>query len=249
MNTTTRCLLVVASAAALAATGSAQLVHSATNAATSVRPVVPPMPPPPTATVNASAAAQNAANAAANVRAPVLPPTASATAATATTSAVGASVSTANRPAVVGSANASAAGQLHGAAGLDVAATHGINATVNTAATTTQIEQATFESRKQLSADIEAKIEASEKALADLKTRADAAGDHARDDLARAMRDVRAKEKELRASLRSSVKSAKESTWGEVQSQLAKDYSAYAQAVIAAGATVDGNASAAEPKS
>ncbi|MBX3737616.1 MAG: hypothetical protein KF715_13045 [Candidatus Didemnitutus sp.] len=246
MNTTTRCLLVVASAAALAATGSAQLAHSAANAAASVHPVVPPMPPPPAATVNASAAVQNAAS----VRAPVLPPaTTAATAATATTSAAGASVVASHHPTVAGSVNAAATGQLHGAAGLDVAATQGLNATVAPATTTMQIQQATFESRKQLSADLEAKIEASEKALANLKTRANNANDRARDDLARALREVRAKEKELRSSLRTAAKTTRESTWGDVQAQLAHDYSAYANAVIAAGAVVDDSASASEPKS
>lgn len=189
MNTTIRCLLVAASIAGVAASGSAQLVNSATNAAASVRPVVPPMPPPAAASF----------------------------------------VSAASHP--------------------DIAAAQGINATVNTAATTTQIQQATFESRKQLSADIEARIEMSEKALANLMTRANAASDRARDDLARAMRNVHAKEKELRASLRIAVKSAKESTWGEVQAKLAQDYSAYADAVVAASAAVDGSASATEPKS
>lgn len=252
-HTTLRCLLVVASAAALTASASAQLLNNATSTATSVRPVVPPAPPPPaprtvtppTVTppaVNVSSAAQSAASAAATVRAPIVPP---AQAATATAGTVGATVSTSatQPPTVVGSANASATGQLHGAAGLNVAATHGINATVNTAETTAAIQQTAFAARDQLSADLHAQIDASARALLDAKARADAAGDQTRAEFTRAMREVRAAEKEFRSALKTAVKTTKESTWGEVQSQLARDYSAYAEAVLAAEAAANGDAS------
>ena len=42
MNTTIRSLLVIASTAALAATGSAQLLNNATSTTTTVRPMLPP---------------------------------------------------------------------------------------------------------------------------------------------------------------------------------------------------------------
>lgn len=193
--------------------------------------------------MNASAAAHSAATTAATVRAPVVPPS---QAATATAGSVGASVSASHRPAVVGSANASATGQLHGAAGLNVAATHGINATINTAETTAAIQQTTFGTRNQLSAELQAQIDASAKALLDAKARADAAGDQTRAEFARAMREVRAAEKEFRSALKTAVKTTKESTWGSVQSELAKDYSAYATAVLAAEAAANGQASAGE---
>lgn len=233
MNTSLRYLLVAASAATLAATASAQLLSGAANSAPAVR--VPTPPPPPS--VTATSAAQSAATSAATVRAPIAPPV-NATAATAAQSGLNASVGS-NVNVDAGLQGATHA-QLPGAA-LEHSVAHQASFTLSAADTVDAIRNTAHDARATLTAEIQAKVEASSNALAQLKARADATGDRARSEFGRALRVVRSKEKELRSSLKAAVKATKETTWGEVQSALARDYSAYAEAVAAAEATLQGS--------
>lgn len=223
MNTTTRHLLVVATFAVLATVAPAQLLNNTTNTATTVRPI-PPTPPP----AIPAATAQGAASASTALRLPATPP-AGATAAAA--------------------AQTSAGGQ---AAGISLAqgASHEAALAVKPVDTLRAIQSTAFAARATLSAEVEARLEAGNQAIARFQARAEQAGERARDDFGRAMREVRAREKELRASLKAAVQATKESTWGEVQATLARDYSAYAEAVAHAEASAGGSVKAGEePKS
>lgn len=237
MNTSTRYLLVAASAAALAVTASAQLLSGAANSATAVRPALPTPPPPPPISATAATAAQNAATTAATVRAPIAP-TVNATAAT--TSQAGASVSVARDVNLTAQADGATQAAIHSVA-LDHHASHQASLTLSPADTIESIRQAAHATRTTLAAEIQAKVDASSDALAQLKARADEAGARTRSEFGRALRVVRSKEKELRASLKDAVKAKTETAWGEVQSALARDYSAYAEAVASAEAALQGS--------
>ena len=239
-----RYLLVAASVATFAVSTSAQLLSGATNSATSVRPALPTPPPPPA--VTATSAAQSAATSAATVRAPIAPAV-NTSVATGAQNSVNASV--ARDIQVNAATQGSSAVQVQ-----DLALTHGAahEAALHLSAADTvqSIRNASIETRKELAAEIQARLDASSQALNQLKARADRAGERTRAEFGRAMKQVRSAEKELRSSLKATVKATKESTWGAVQSELAKDYSAYAEAVAAAEAAVSGGIAVSEaPKS
>ena len=139
--------------------------------------------------------------------------------------------------------HASATGQ---ARGLSTATTVGQNAsvTLNAASTVSEIHGAAFATRKELAANIEARLDASQKNVGTLRAKADAGGDRSRREFGRALNEIREREKALRTSLKTTTKS----TWGEVQSTLAKDYNAYAAAVASAEAAAQGSASTEAPK-
>lgn len=258
MKNTLRNVVLVSGFSALAAFASAQALQGAANAAGNVR--APVLPPPPPVTATANTAAQNATAAAASVRAPVLPPSAAATASVATQGAAAASVRTPVTPPV--SPNASGVAQAHVAAGVP-AGTPNINAqthasaqgqaagaafanalsneaTVSLDATSTvqSIRAATFAERRRVNTDVQTRLDASAEHIANLQARAEASGEKSRAAFAKALVEVRQREQELRATLKDSVKTTKESSWGEIQSALAQNYGAYAQAVIQAEAAV-----------
>lgn len=244
-------LMLVAALVALPSLALAQVANAtgavtgAVNAAAQVNrlPVTPPPPPP---AISASAAAQGATAAAATVRAPVINPAAASSAAGTQIAAGASTTSGLNANATT---HASVTGQTHG---LSQAATVGHNASVavNPAGTISEIKGSAFNTRKELAAEIEGRVDASMKAMAALQAKAEAAGDKSRREFAKALVEVRAREKALRASLKATTQAAGESTWGEVQSALAKNYGDYAQAVASAEAAAQGSASVSEaPKS
>jgi hypothetical protein len=192
--------------------------------------------PPPT--VSAGAAAQGAA--ATVVHAPVIPP-ATASSATAANSAVSGSVTTGVNASAT--TNASAAGQVHGLT-VASAASQQASVTVNTADTVALIRQTAFTARDTVTAEVQARIDASAKVMAELEAKAARGGEKSRAAMAKALVEVRAREKALRVSLRDATRVAKESSWGEVQSALAKNYGDYAKAVAEAAVAADASAGA-----
>lgn len=244
-------LMLVAALVALPSLALAQAANAtgavtgAVNAAAQVNklPVTPPPPPP---SVSAGAAAQGATAAAANVRAPMVNPAAASSAAG---THIGAGTSTTRGLNANATTHASVTGQTQG---LSQAATVGHNAsvTVNPAATVGEIKGAAFNARKELAAEIEGRVDASMKSMAALQAKAEAAGDKSRQEFAKALVEVRAREKALRTSLKATIKAEGESIWGEVQSTLAKNYGDYAQAVASAETAAQGTATVSEaPKS
>lgn len=250
MNPTTRSkIIVTAMLAGLTSIASAQSItgaaNSATHGAASVITAPPPAPPstppppavtpPPPASVNVGGAAQGAASTV--VRPPLAPP-AAANSAAATNSAVSGSTTGVNANATT---HASATGQTRG---LSVAteASRQASVTVNTADTVALIKQSAFSIRDSVTAEVQTRVDASARVVADLEARAEQGGEKSRAAMAKALVDVRAREKALRASLRDAAKTSKESSWGEIQSVLAKDYGAYAQAVASAEAAADAGA-------
>lgn len=95
------------------------------------------------------------------------------------------------------------------------------------------IQSTAFATRDQVTTDVQARIDATSGLLDELRSRADAAGDQSKTAFARAVSEVRQREREVRASLRAAARATADS-WGEVQSELAQNYSAYARAVAEA---------------
>lgn len=247
MKNSMRNVMLVSAIVALPSLGLAQVANAAgtVTGAAHMNSLPPPPPPPPPPAVQAGAAAQSATAAGAAVRPPVVSPAAASSTA-GTQAAAGASPASSVN--VNATTHASATGQ---AKGLSTATTvgHNLDVTVNTASTVSEIQHAAFSAHKELAADIEARVDASTKVMTDLREKAEAAGDKSRQEFAKALVEVRAREKALRTSLKATTKAAGESTWGEVQSALAKDYGAYAEAVAKAEAAAQGSASVEAPKS
>jgi len=227
----------VSSFGALASLASAQAAHAAAQA-TQATAHVPVVPPP------AATAAQAGGSASAAVpKAPLVPPAASpASAHAAAQSAVAGSIPAgANANAGVGgAASSTAAGRPVGADASVHAAANGTTQTgsivLNPGQTMLTIRDTTFASRNALATEIGARVDASKRSVESLEAHANAAADHSRSALAKALVEVRAREKDLRASLRETVKATDESNWGAVQSGLAKTYGDYAKAVADAEA-------------
>lgn len=276
MNHTHKSSLLVALLAALATGASAQLPGAAVNAAgqaagaarltptpvmPSVRPApITPAPVSPRQPVAATASGAVNAAARAGVRAG-----ATATGATnvhargpevRTGAGIGgkAGVDAARAGGVVdlntkADANASVRGHERGLTVATVAA-GGAAASVDADATVKSIEATAHGARGTLSAELQAKIEATAKAMADLRAEARALRGEARSNFDAAYAELRAKEKALRASLKDYVRESKEATWGEVQSRLAADYRAYAQAAARAESAANAGGTTGEtPKS
>lgn len=233
-NTIThRSLMMLVLASAVVPLVQAQAVKGVMNAATQVQapatPVPPPPPPPPPA-ASAAAAAQGAA--AATVRAPM--GSAGAANAAANTAASGSVSRGVNANATT---HASAQGQAHG---LAVAhdASQKVSVTANPADEVAHIKETTFAQRDKLTADIESRLDASANIAADVEAKASQAEEKSRAMYAKLLVDIRAREKALRTSLREANKTTREKAWGEIQSELAKNYGAYAEVVARAEAAV-----------
>lgn len=226
---------------ALILTGLTVLASVATaqpaNAAAAARAAVPVIPPAPA--ISASAAS----SAAAAARAPVLPPTASTTAATA-----GVNAGTRVSPGLNTQAttHASAQGQANGLAVAAVASDN-TRATLRMDETVKTIHAAAFAEREKLTAEVQARLDASAELVTELRTRAEAGGERSRAAFAKALVEVRRSEKQVRADLKAATKAAGESTWGSVQSELAKSYGAYAHAVAEAEVAAQGTAGVTPP--
>lgn len=232
-NNITTNVMIVSVLTALASVASGQAV----NAAGAARAVVPPPAPVFRPMMNVSAAA---------ARTPVLPPVAAA-AQSHGQAGIGAPASPGLNPNAT--AHASVEGQANGLAVAAVASDR-TGTTLRMDDTVKAIHEATFATRDGVTADVQARLDASAKLVAELRLRAEAAGDKSRAAFAKALVEVRKQEKELRASLRAATKAEGESTWGEVQSELAKSYGAYAEAVAHAEVAAQTPAEPAEtPKS
>lgn len=120
--------------------------------------------------------------------------------------------------------------------GAQASGAHTAGTPVDHLALVENVRHASFTTRETVAAEISTRLESDQLRLAFLQRRAEKPDDPSRAALARALRDVRAAEKDLRASLRAATKEANESNWGAVQSALARDYSTYARTVIAAEA-------------
>jgi hypothetical protein len=176
--------------------------------------------PPPAASAGMSAAASGAA------RAPVVPASSAAAASMHANGAVapstGVNVNATN--------HASAQGQANGLAVASVASNRA-STTVNMADTVKSIHAATFAERDEVTTEVKTRLEASEKLVGELHTKAEASGEKSRAAFAKALVEVRKEQKKLRASLRAATKAADETSWGKVQSDLAANYGDYAKAV------------------
>jgi hypothetical protein len=227
MNTTGRKIIIASVLAGLASLASGQLLHGGASGAAATRvPVMPPPPPPPS--VNASAAAQSATATSAAIRAP-------ASSAAAGTAVTGSAATDLNANATT---HAATQGQVNGlAVAADVSRQASV--TVNTADTVAEIQSTAFARREAMTAEVQARLDASASVMAGLQAKADQAGEKSRAAFAKILVDVRAREKALRASLRTAAKTSKEESWGAVQSELAKNYGAYAEVVARAEASTD----------
>lgn len=231
-------------------------------------PPPPAMPPPPS--VNASAAAQGAMSAATAVR-PAPSATSTMAGANSAVGGSAAGVN-ATGPAYSSSAATSSAGHAAAATGVTPAvnaSASGVDASASTHAATVgevkgvafgqdstqhagvsvnrdgavaRLHQATFTERASVIADAQSRVDASSAALTRLEARASQAGDRSRAEFAKLLVEARAREKEVRSSLREATLAAKEETWGKVQSELARDYGAYAEIVARAEATAGAGA-------
>lgn len=226
-------ILVISVFAALATLGSAQLRGAASAAGRASAPAMPTMrpPSPPPAAINTSSSAASSAA----MRAPGVPANTNA-AANANTHASPSTGLNANA-----TSHASATGQVKGLTVASVASNQ-TSATVGTAETVQAIKDAAFAMRDTVSAGVQARLDASDREVTELRAKADASGDKARNDFAKSMIALRAQEKELRANLKASVKADGEAAWGKAQAALAHDYAAYAQALAEAHAAAEGSA-------
>ena len=139
--------------------------------------------------------------------------------------------------------NASAAGQARGLSVAE-AASHHDSIAFSSEETVHAIRSASIATRDSMAAEVQARLEASTKETTELRAKAEANGAKARSNFAQTMITLRDREKNVRASLKASVKAGSEKTWGEAQSALAHDYAAYAQAMAEAHAAAEGSAQA-----
>jgi len=195
-----------------------------------------------------SAAAQGAANAAAH--------SPSVTGATSTgasaTNAAGAPI-----PATAGTANAGMAGSTEAsvdasrnrvnaktqtnaagtasAPGLNGTMNGQVSASLNAPAMTTEIRNSSFETRDTVYSRVDASLQTTHVAMAQLRQRGSQLSGQAREQFKNAYEQLRIREQALRDSLRD-ARSASAATYADAQAKLASDYDAYAQAVAAAEA-------------
>lgn len=240
-NKITAHALILTGLSLLASVATAQPAN-ANAAARAAMPVVPPAP-----AISAAAAQGAAASASAATRAPVLPPTASTTAVAASVNA-GANAGTRASPGLnaQASTHASAQGKAHGLAVAAVASDN-TRATLRMDETVKTIHAAAFAEREKMTAEVQARLDATANLVAELRLRAEAGGDKSRAAFAKALGELRRSEKQVRADLKAATKAAGESTWGSVQSELAKSYGAYAQAVADAEVAAQGTAEVTTP--
>lgn len=260
MKTNTSCYLAIATlmtafAPAVLAQGpnaaatAAQNASAAANAATrATPPALPSAAAAGQAAANNAAAARGAANSAAHSPAVT---GATSTAASAT-NAAGASI-----PTTAGTVNAGAANSTHssvdasrqgvnaktdatmnGAArapGLNGTANGQVSASLNTTEMTAQIRNSSFETRDGVYSQVDANLQTSHVAMAQLRQRGSQLSGQARDQFKNAYEQLRLREQALRESLRE-ARSASAATYADAEAKLASDYEAYAQAVAAAEA-------------
>ncbi|MES1194488.1 MAG: hypothetical protein ABUL65_01250 [Opitutus sp.] len=218
--------LLVTSASVHGAASLAGAVHAAV-------PPPPPPPPPPSVSASVAARASTAASTAATTGA-VTGAVNGAVQPAAATSAVSTGVNTSatTHASAVGEANgASVATQFSGRA----AVTLDVDAIVQAIHTTS------VETRETVTSAVQARIEAGEKLMGELKARSEKADEQTRADFNKARIEADAKARQLRADLKTAMQSKDVSSWGEVQSTLSADYAAYGRAVASAEASFGGS--------
>jgi len=217
-------VMMISALGALASVAAAQPVNAAAATRASV-PVAPALPPAPA--ISAGAAQSAAANASA-------------------TASVNAGANASSGLNTQATTHASAQGRANGLAVAAVASDN-TRATLRMDETVKTIHAAAFAERDKMTAEVQARLDASTSLIAELRLRAEAAGDKSRAAFAKALVEIRKSEKQVRADLRAATKEAGESTWGSVQSELAKSYGAYARAVADAEVATQAGAEASTP--
>lgn len=121
-------------------------------------------------------------------------------------------------------------------------------ATIDTSRTLNQIEAAPFKARSELATNLAARLDASSEAVKALRARVDAAGDSSQAEFVRALREVEARERRVRTSVRALDAATTESAWNAAQETVLRDYNAYAEAVAKAEAAAQGSVSPGKAK-
>ena len=108
--------------------------------------------------------------------------------------------------------------------------------------TPAEISGASLQTRDTVDADLKMKVDASEKAMAQLADRSDGMGDEARANLKAAVKEANAREKDLRKSLKVADRAGAD-TWEDVRASVTMNYNLYAEAVAHAEAVAIAQAS------
>jgi hypothetical protein len=146
-----------------------------------------------------------------------------------------------------------AGGAALDAPGMQIANQHAITAVLNAGPTVKEINSATVDDRDKLSADIDARMNGTAKALAELKANTKSLNAEQRAEFKTAIKETDAREKALRKSLKTARKASVE-TWGDSRADVAANYDAYAQAAqhaeaVAAASRSSASAAAASANS
>ncbi len=118
-----------------------------------------------------------------------------------------------------------------------------ITASLNSTATVAQINGAALQTRDGVVTQVNGQIQNADQALGGLRTTGRELKGDARKQFDAAYDDVRARERDLKRSLRE-ANNAKDDTWADARSKLATDYDAYVQAMARAEAAAQGSAAA-----
>jgi len=211
---TTISLLAFATVVATTLSYAVPAAASAAAAAKITLPALPPPPPPPTASVSGAVSGS-----------------VQATGGAATSAGVNASA-TAHATTMAGTNPATASTALSDHDSVSVNPTEVVNA----------INSTSFAARAKVTDGVQARLEASDHEIDELRAKAEARGEKAREAFAKELVQLREQEKAVRLSLKASLKAWDETAWGESQSALARNYGAYARAMIHARAVAQGAA-------
>lgn len=121
------------------------------------------------------------------------------------------------------------------AGGAGINGTGSASMALNTAQTIPAVQTAAFTERDRVTADLRGKMEASEKAVTQLKHRSGQMSAEAKADLKQSIKNAEAREKDLKKSLKAASK-AKADTWEDARASVATNYNLYADAVAQAEA-------------
>lgn len=140
--------------------------------------------------------------------------------------------------------NATAQGQAGGLSASDQLADQN-SATVNTAAAVKTINEAALATRTDINASVRAGLDDSARVVREFRAKAEKSGEKIKAAFMKADAELRLREQDLRASLEASGKATKEESWQEARAALARNYEAYAQAMVRAEAAANGSVDAA----
>jgi hypothetical protein len=129
-----------------------------------------------------------------------------------------------------------AGGQAINAPGMAVANEHALAAVLNAGPAVKTIQETGVDGRAKLESDIETSVNATGKAMSDLKRESKSLNAEQRTEFQAAMKDVDARAKTLKKSLKTARKASAE-TWGDARADVAANYAAYVEAAQRAEAT------------